>query len=453
MAWTVYISYRKLDNHNYVNKMADFIEKHLDDVEITVGLMELFPDEVQTEVQNTAALLVFITPDWEGPWLEDEYDSDRIALETALAHERTIIPLLVDGGSMPAAADLPADLAGFAAQKAASLTPDSIKKLAQRIVRHLHKTMQDEKIAPVQPSPAPPKPAATESMGTATIPLADDELEAMLNEVEDESASVPIGSLMNQPKAPAASPAFNITSEPIEAPRDARGFFSIPVEAAMYPVRNDQRWPTKMFLGGIAMIIPLLGPITLTGYNIRAARRVLDGNPNLPEWDDIPGDIGRGCFMSIGAGVHLFLYGIVFMIISAALGFLIRIFPPLGFIMLFVFPLFGYVVVTGLLNAIARYIASESIGEFFNFAAIISEMRNFSRNIIFLIYFWFYSIIVSLFFALAGPTSFILCGLPMLLAVPYFTIGYYVLMARWAQSLSDYKYLRKEVATGRDLDL
>ncbi len=427
----IYISFRSMDQNNFVKKMSNYIQKNMDDVEVTMGLGDLSASNVSDQIAQCAALLVFVGADWAGKWLTNRSDTDRMAIAAALKNNRPIIPILVDGAGLPTSDSLPGDLRGLASQRALVLTSNSASKIVPRVVSDLEEYITER----------PP------------VDNLSDDYDDLFG---DDSMVDSIGDLLNDsPSDSGFDDPFGETSGQDDALRRSRSlyglqdempnFFAVPLDALMYPVRNDPRWPTKMFLGGVALIIPVVGPVVLTGYNIRAARRVLAGDKNLPEWGavNLTADLSRGCFMVIGSGIHLIVYAIVFAILGAIVGFLTEAFAPFAILGLFIGPIIGYIVVTGLLNATVRYIATESIMEFFNFPALIGEIRNFSRNVTFLLYIWIYTMISSLFVALAGPSALCLCGLPLLLSGPYFMLGYFVILANWAPTQSDYKDIRK----------
>ena len=53
-------------------------------------------------------------------------------------------------------------------------------------------------------------------------------------------------------------------------------------------VFEDIQWTNKILLGSVILLIPIFGPIVLTGYIIAIMRNVVAGDPYpLPDWSNI----------------------------------------------------------------------------------------------------------------------------------------------------------------------
>lgn len=60
------------------------------------------------------------------------------------------------------------------------------------------------------------------------------------------------------------------------------------VGRALEFVFDDEDWPTKILLGAVLMLIPILGQFAVFGYSIAVIRNVLARRPQpLPAWDDV----------------------------------------------------------------------------------------------------------------------------------------------------------------------
>ena len=118
----VFISYRRTDSAAISGRIYDrLVEKFkrknvfkdVDDIPAGVN----FGDYIQESVRECAVMLVVIGQDWldirgpdGGPRLDDLADWVRIEIEMALSLGLTIIPLLVEGATMPQAPNLPVSL-------------------------------------------------------------------------------------------------------------------------------------------------------------------------------------------------------------------------------------------------------------------------------------------------------------------------------------------------------
>jgi hypothetical protein len=65
-------------------------------------------------------------------------------------------------------------------------------------------------------------------------------------------------------------------------------------------VFDDEDWVTKIVIGGLVAIIPIVGELLLTGYIIAIARNVIRSNPQtLPDWSDFGQMLVDGLFVLI----------------------------------------------------------------------------------------------------------------------------------------------------------
>lgn len=120
----VFLSYRRSDSAGLVGRIRDRLEAAFGpgaafmDVEDIQGAEEFAP-KLFRRIQGAAATLVLIGPGWlnaahEGRRrLDDPNDYARREIETALASQSAILPVLLDGAPLPASADLPASLSGL----------------------------------------------------------------------------------------------------------------------------------------------------------------------------------------------------------------------------------------------------------------------------------------------------------------------------------------------------
>lgn len=151
---TVFISYRRRDTARY----ADLIHERL---VAELGRGNVFYDRedvdygkdfariIEARVRTCQVLLVLVGPDWlappddqgvRRPRLEDADDYVRHEIESGLRRGTAcrVIPVCVHGAKMPAAADLPATMAGFAALNACEIddatSAEGVEKLVSSVV-------------------------------------------------------------------------------------------------------------------------------------------------------------------------------------------------------------------------------------------------------------------------------------------------------------------------------
>jgi hypothetical protein len=119
---TAFISYRRKDNRHVTERVYDRLvsrfgrESIFKDVD-AIPLGTDFRQVLERAVAKSDVQLVIIGQHWLTATdefgrrrLDDEQDFVRVEIETALARRILVIPLLVDGADMPAAAELPAAL-------------------------------------------------------------------------------------------------------------------------------------------------------------------------------------------------------------------------------------------------------------------------------------------------------------------------------------------------------
>src|SRR6266545_1875945 len=106
-------------------------------------------------------------------------------------------------------------------------------------------------------------------------------------------------------------------------------------------VFEDEEWVSKVLLGGLIALIPLIGQITVVGYSLKVAQNVAQGNPRpLPTWSEFGDHLMRGLYE-----------------------FVIRLVYALPIIVV---------------AAIARFVVTNRLGEALKFAEVIALVR---RNV------------------------------------------------------------------------
>jgi hypothetical protein len=129
---TIMLSYRRDDSKWIAGRIFDRLEGHygkdnvfMDIDAIPVGLD--FREHLQQSLQRCDILLAIVGPRWLGTdehghqAIADETDWVRIEIETALAKQIPVIPILIDRMRMPKATELPDSLRNFAFRQAAEV--------------------------------------------------------------------------------------------------------------------------------------------------------------------------------------------------------------------------------------------------------------------------------------------------------------------------------------------
>lgn len=147
----IFVSYRRDDSRHLAGRLADHLgwERDVEQVFFdtsTIPPGAPFPKTIDDALASTTHTLVVIGPRWNGgvlpgrdrPRLFDDGDFVRREVATALAGPGKVIPVLVDGAPMPAAADLPLSLQALRERNAFVVHQDrSFKDDLRPLVTHL----------------------------------------------------------------------------------------------------------------------------------------------------------------------------------------------------------------------------------------------------------------------------------------------------------------------------
>lgn len=162
----IFISYRRDDAAGFAGRLADALEARFGKGSVFRDVDDIPPgkDFVQTLDAELAVTDVFIPligpawlaePDGRKARLHDPDDYVRREIGMALARDIRIIPALLEGAKMPAAEELPADLAALARRQALILEDRSWIGDVQRL------------IAAIDPDPPAPVQTGTQRDPTA----------------------------------------------------------------------------------------------------------------------------------------------------------------------------------------------------------------------------------------------------------------------------------------------
>lgn len=207
----IFISYRRQDSQSAAGRLADHLREHLPAVPIFRDVETIEPgidfvDAINKALESCGILLAIIGPRWSTMAdaagkrrLDDPGDYARLEIATALKRSDVrVIPVLVEGATMPGADDLPEELKPLARRNAFELTDKRWEFDVTTLVDALRKALD---IDP-SPKPTPPGPSSGNwkkwAGGIAAVLV----IGAIFNAEEGgQDASVP-----NVPAQPGASP-------------------------------------------------------------------------------------------------------------------------------------------------------------------------------------------------------------------------------------------------------
>lgn len=167
----IFISYRRQDTawqavalyHRLAERFGvEHIFKDIDNIR----LGENFVAKITNEVESCDILLALIGNNWldityeDGSRrLDDPNDFVRLEIEAALKRDVLLIPILVDGATMPPAEKLPANLTGLVHRQALELSPNRFQGDTDHLLAELASKLNDleqrSNAADAEPEPQP----------------------------------------------------------------------------------------------------------------------------------------------------------------------------------------------------------------------------------------------------------------------------------------------------------
>jgi uncharacterized membrane protein YhaH (DUF805 family) len=123
MSKKVFISYRRDDTSGIAGRISDLLRNFIPGEDIFIDVDGIAPGEnfaqvIRDRICESDVILVLIGNSWlagdgntaSAPRLSTEGDFVRLEIETALANSKRVIPVLVDGASMPSPTELPSSV-------------------------------------------------------------------------------------------------------------------------------------------------------------------------------------------------------------------------------------------------------------------------------------------------------------------------------------------------------
>jgi hypothetical protein len=184
-------------------------------------------------------------------------------------------------------------------------------------------------------------------------------------------------------------------------------------------VFEDEKWVSKVLLGGLFLLIPIVN-FAVFGYMLRVAQNVAQGNPRpLPEWGEFGDHFMRGLYWIAIQIVYqlptIILYVLFFCVIAAAsgaagseggdngagaIGLLGVCLLPLIIILALAGAFLGYV-------AAGRYVVTNTLSEAFKFSDVIASARGNLGA-------WLMLLLVVILAGFVGGLGAIACGVGLL---------------------------------------
>jgi len=145
MSGQIFISYRRDDSSGWAGRLYDHISNHFPNRQIFMDVDNLDPgvdfvEAIETSVSSCEVLVAVIGKRWlvssddEGNRRLDKPDDFvRLEIATALKRNIRVIPVLVDGASMPRSTGLPEDLKPLVRRNALPVSHDRFRFDSERL--------------------------------------------------------------------------------------------------------------------------------------------------------------------------------------------------------------------------------------------------------------------------------------------------------------------------------
>jgi hypothetical protein len=171
----IFLSYRKKDSESITRHLCLDLEKSFSKEQIFMDMDKLdpgveFEEVIKERLADCDVMLAIIGPDWLGQKADgssrimDKKDWVRIELATALERKIRVIPVLVEGGRLPAEEQLPEDLRPLVGKQTYEVTNQRWNYDTDQLIQFLKKLLGEE--------PAVAKPASRGSKKALWITVA-----------------------------------------------------------------------------------------------------------------------------------------------------------------------------------------------------------------------------------------------------------------------------------------
>ncbi len=165
----IFISYRVSDTAGETGRLVDTLKQYFSDEQIFVDIEKIEPGvdftvAISRSLELCDVLLAIIGPNWQGlntttnkSRIFNDDDWVRIEISTALKRNIRVVPVLVDGGTLPSEDQLPDDLKPLVRRQAYEISNKRWKYDTEQLIRFLIKLG-------ITPKPyLPPPPPASKS--------------------------------------------------------------------------------------------------------------------------------------------------------------------------------------------------------------------------------------------------------------------------------------------------
>jgi hypothetical protein len=173
----VFISYRVQDTSGETGRLVDALKNHFEEDQVFMDIDKIEPGVDFTEVISRSldicdVMLAIIGPNWQGrdsnglSRIKKPDDWVRLELSTALKRNIRVVPVLVDGATLPDVSELPEDLEGLSRRQTYEISNKRWRYDTEQLISFLQNSIgvKPKRQAPnTQPRPLPPAPSGSKS--------------------------------------------------------------------------------------------------------------------------------------------------------------------------------------------------------------------------------------------------------------------------------------------------
>ena len=149
----IFINYRRDDDQAAAGRLYDRLLQHFDREQLFMDIEAIEPGvdfvtSLDEQVAKCIAFIAVIGPRWlnarnndGNPRLDNPTDYVRVEIESALKRDIRVIPVLVDGASMPRPSDLPPSLHALARRNAVEIAHHRFTADCDDLARHIKRAL------------------------------------------------------------------------------------------------------------------------------------------------------------------------------------------------------------------------------------------------------------------------------------------------------------------------
>jgi uncharacterized membrane protein YhaH (DUF805 family) len=149
----IFINYRREDDQAAAGRLYDRLLQHFDREQLFIDIEAIEPGvdfvkSLDEQVAKCIAFIAVIGPRWlnarsndGNPKLDNPTDYVRVEIESALKRDIRVIPVLVDGASMPRPSDLPPSLHALVRRNAVEIAHHRFAADCDDLARHIKRAL------------------------------------------------------------------------------------------------------------------------------------------------------------------------------------------------------------------------------------------------------------------------------------------------------------------------